>query len=208
MKGTKKIISEKALQLFNKSGVANISIRHIAAELGISHSNLIYHYKTKQEIIEALHQQLLERALLLNEETKMNEGFMGNLFLSTAKGFEILYEYRFLMAEINHIMRENEKLKQTFLQVGKVRAEMYREAIGKAVKDGYMRKELFENEYAYFIEHIKIYSDFWISSSEIYDTAANKDTIIKKYGLLFLTLFYPYLTKKGQKEFSIHRIGT
>lgn len=202
MKKIKETILSKSLEIFNKQGVAEVSIRNIASEIGISHSNLIYHYKTKQDIIEALHEQLMQRAINLNAETKSEEvDFIKSLFDSTKKGFEILYEYRFLMIELNYILRENKKLKETFLIVENIRSQMYLETINKAIGQGYMRKELYTNEYNDFIEQIKIFSDFWISSSEIYDTG-NKQIILNKYSHLFAKLFFPYLTKKGMKEFN------
>lgn len=202
MKKIKDIILEKSLELFNTYGVSEISIRQIASEIGISHSNLIYHFKTKHDIIEALHNQLLENAIALNNKTKLADiGFIKNLYESTKTGFEILYEYRFLMINLNQIMRENEKLKQTFLGVEKIRAQMYREVIQKAIDENYMRKEAYQDEYSNFIEHIKIFSDSWISSAEIYDNTDDKNKVIKKYAVLFVKLFFPYLTEKGQKEF-------
>ena len=170
MKKIKEIILKKSLELFNKFGVAEVSIRQISSEIGISHSNLIYHFKTKQDIIISLHGQLLNSALELNNKSKSNDNFIDGLLETTEIGFQILHDYRFLMIEINHIMRENEKLKQIFLEVEKIRASMYKEAIQNAISQGLMREELYDNEYYNFIEHIKIFSDFWISSSEIYDT--------------------------------------
>lgn len=205
MKNTKANILKKSLVLFNNFGVADISIRQIASEIGISHSNLIYHYKTKNDIIEALHQQLLENAVGLNRSTKTSHNFVRDLFESTKKGFEILYDYRFLMIDLNHIMRENEKLKQVFLEVEKIRATMYKEVIDKAVQHDYMREELYPTEYDTFIEHIKIFSDFWISSSAIYDNQ-NKKTLINKYTRLFVQLFFPFLTEKGRKELAELRL--
>jgi len=201
MKKIKKTILNRSLELFNRLGVSEVSIRQIASEMGISHSNLIYHYKTKQDIIEALHEQLLQRAIDLNTPTRSEEvDFIKSLFESSKNGFEILYDYRFLMIDLVYILRENERLKQTFLMVEGTRAEMYRGAIEKAVQQGYMRKERYIDEYGDFIEQIKIFSDFWISSSEIYDTG-DKQEILKKYSNLFVKLFFPYLTEKGRKEF-------
>src|SRR5690554_3781362 len=201
MKKIKKTILNRSLELFNRLGVSEVSIRQIASEMGISHSNLIYHYKTKQDIIEALHEQLLQRAIDLNTPTRSEEvDFIKSLFESSKNGFEILYDYRFLMIDLVYILRENERLKQTFLMVEGTRAEMYRGAIEKAVQQGYMRKERYIDEYGDFIEQIKIFSDFWISSSEIYDTG-DKQEILKKYSDLFVKLFFPYLTEKGRKEF-------
>lgn len=200
MKKNKKNILNKALELFNDFGYTSVSIRQIASEIGISHSNLIYHYKTKNDIAIALHQELLDKALELNKTTIHNPNFIESLFDSTKKGFEILYQYRFLMIDFNSILRENEKLKQIILEVENIRATMYRNAINQAVKQGYMREQEYDNEYDSLILTIKIFSDSWISSSEIYETIPSQE-IIEKYSSLFVKLFFPYLTEKGKKVF-------
>lgn len=200
MKKNKKNILNKALELFNDFGYTSVSIRQIASEIGISHSNLIYHYKAKNDIAIALHQELLDKALELNKTTIHNPNFIESLFDSTKKGFEILYQYRFLMIDFNSILRENEKLKQIILEVENIRATMYRNAINQAVKQGYMREREYDNEYDSLILTIKIFSDSWISSSEIYETIPSQE-IIEKYSSLFVKLFFPYLTEKGKKVF-------
>lgn len=204
MKKIKEQILDKSLELFNTYGVSEVSIRQIASDLNISHSNLIYHFKTKNDILIALHNQLLDKALLLNQETKDNTDFIKGLLDSIRKGFEILYQYRFFMINSNHVIRESKELQQTFILIEKTRASMYRETIQKAIEDGYMQNEEYKNEYNSFIEHIKIFSDSWIASSQIYDShITDSQSIIEKYTVLFVKLFFPYLTKKGKQEFII-----
>ena len=128
-KNSKEKILQKALELFNDKGFANVSIRLIATELNISHSNLIYHYKTKNDIATALHNELLEKAVELNKKAVTYTNFVEGLFESTKQGFGILYDYRFLMIDLNFILKENQVLKTTFLEVEKVRAKMYQNVI-------------------------------------------------------------------------------
>ncbi len=200
MKEIKRNILDKSLELFNEYGFTSVSIRQIASEIQISHSNLIYHFKTKNDIVIALHQELLDKALELNKTTIHNPNFVESLFNSTKNGFEILYQYRFLMIELNAILKENEPLKQQFLEIENIRAAMYRVTINQAIEQGYMREQEYNNEYDFFILTIKIFSDSWISSSEIYETTPRQE-IIEKYSRLFVKLFFPYLTAKGKNEF-------
>ena len=51
---TKDKILVTALQLLNEHGVKSVTIRDIAAEMGISHGNLGYHYANMELIIYAL----------------------------------------------------------------------------------------------------------------------------------------------------------
>ncbi|SEI00575.1 transcriptional regulator, TetR family [Paenimyroides aquimaris] len=201
MKKSKEKILQKALELFNINGFGNVSIRQIAAELNISHSNLIYHYKTKNDMADALHTELLQKAVALNASVKKSENFIEDLFNSTKTGFEILYDYRFFMIDLNEILKENAPLKSAFLEVEKVRSKMYKDVIEKGIIQGNFRKELYENEYDFFIEQIKIYSDSWITSSQIYHSGSTKKDVIDHYVGLFIKMFVPYFTEDIQTQF-------
>lgn len=202
MKKIKEKILEKSLELFNEFGASSVSMRQVAKELSMSHSNLLYHFKSKNELITALHDQLLGHAIELNKQVKPVEfDFVNLLYQSTVIGFSIVYEYRFLMLELNAIMKENESLKENFVQLEKVRAAMYRLEIEKAVRLGILRKEVIENEYEQLVHHIKIFSDSWIASAAIYDRL-DKDQLIHKYALAMMYLFSPHMTEEGARDFS------
>jgi AcrR family transcriptional regulator len=64
MKKTKESLLKVAQRLFTKQGVAEVSLRSIAAEAGISHSNLIYHYPTKNDLIICASQRAIGKCSL------------------------------------------------------------------------------------------------------------------------------------------------
>lgn len=200
MNKKKELLLHIARGLFTKYGVAEVSLRQIAAEAGISHSNLIYHFPSKNDLIIALHLQLMEKAIALNQQVQTASNPLEGLLQSTQIGFTILYEYRFLMIDLPHILRANKTLHNTFLDLEKLRADMYSIEIQKAVDQNLMRQELYQGEYTGLIERIKIFSDAWIASSAIYDFPENYN-IIEKYVKLFMGFFYPYLTDKGRSVF-------
>ena len=55
MKDTKEIIINTALKLFNTEGLSKVTLRTIANKMGISQGNLNYHFKKRDDIIEALY---------------------------------------------------------------------------------------------------------------------------------------------------------
>jgi AcrR family transcriptional regulator len=204
MKKTKESLLKVAQRLFTKHGVADVSLRSIAAEAGISHSNLIYHYPTKNDLIIALHNELLESATALNQKVKVATNPIEGLFQSTEIGFRVLYDYRFLMLDLNYVLRDNKTLHNTFRDLESLRARMYETEIKKAVDLKFMRNELYKGEFDELISRIKIFSDSWIASSEIYDSGT-AEKIIKKYTQLFMGFFFPYLTEKGRKIFGQYK---
>jgi AcrR family transcriptional regulator len=57
MKTRDKII-DTAIRLFNKRGTKAISTNRITAATGISPGNLYYHFRSKQDIIRAIFEQM------------------------------------------------------------------------------------------------------------------------------------------------------
>ncbi|MCI4669845.1 MAG: TetR/AcrR family transcriptional regulator [Bacteroidia bacterium] len=197
MKKTKKNILDSAHELFNQIGVAEVSLRAIAANMDISHGNLRYHFPSKGKILEALHQRILEAAMAENRQLIGEKLSLKNFKQSTLRGFSVLYDYRFFMIDLHKIMKENPGLHKTFLEVEKIREKMYEDLIERSIQEGVMREEEYPGEYKDFILRIRIFSDFWISSAGIYDPVP-KEELVEKYASLLMSMFYPYLTPEGK----------
>ncbi|MEL6845130.1 MAG: helix-turn-helix domain-containing protein, partial [Bacteroidota bacterium] len=58
MKTRDKILQQARL-LFNEKGLSLVSLRQIAKQLGMSDGNLRYHFKTKDELLQALYMELV-----------------------------------------------------------------------------------------------------------------------------------------------------
>lgn len=199
MKNIKRKILEKAKELFNDKGVSNVSIREISREVGISHSNLIYHFKDKNALLNSLHQQILTAAIQLNQEISTEENNLKSIFISTLKGFEIIYDFRFFMIDFNLILKENRELWNQIKKIESLRFKMYEEKIKRMIEENMLREEAYEKEYADFMILLRVFSDYWVSSSQVYEE--KPELSIQKYARLFLTHFYPYLTQNGKSNF-------
>ena len=90
---TKEKIIESAVKLFNKDGLVNVRLQHIASEAAISIGNMTYHYRTKELIVQAIWEQLVK------------------------KQSEHLAEYRIvpLFEDIERQMRSMFQLQQTYI---------------------------------------------------------------------------------------------
>lgn len=199
-KSTKDRILNAALRLFNRYGTAEVSIRQIAEEVGISHSNLTYHLGSKEKIIDELHDRLLDSAVSLNSELHAETFSLESLYLCTKSGFEILYEYRFFVKELSTILKADRKLKEKFLSIEKQRTNMYLEVFNQALNLGIMSPESYPGEHLNLIKRIRIFSDSWITAAEIYDTGP-KSVIISENAKLFMEFLFPYLTVLGKQQF-------
>lgn len=200
MRKTKQKILEKALEIYNLHGVSNVSIRQLAKDVGISHSNLIYHYPTQEDIILGLHDLLLQKAIDLNKGLEQNESALQSLYSTTIAGFTIVYDFRFFFKELHYIANAFSRVKDVLRKVENVRSAMYKNLIEDLITHDFLRPEEFEGEFDDLIVRIKIYSDHWLESSSIYDDLS-KEEKINKYSYLLMQHFYPYLTETGKIEF-------
>lgn len=207
MNKTKQNILNKALEIYNRDGVSNVSIRQLAKDVGISHSNLIYHYPTQEEIILGLHDLLLNKAIELNNGLVQNESPIQSLYTTTRTGFMVVYNFRFFFKELQNICNAFPKVKEVLRKVEKVRSDMYKNIIENMIANDLLRSEEFKGEFDNLIVRIKIFSDHWLESSSIYDDLPEEE-MINKYSYLLMQHFYPYLTNKGKNEYKTIQITT
>jgi len=206
MEKTKNKILRVSLELFNEQGLAKVTLRTIANELGISQGNLNYHFKKREDILEALYFSLVEH---INEQVQgqMKNGvtlqFMMDL---TTSVMEILADYRFLMLDLVQIMRENERIGTHFRQLVQGRKDQFEIFFKVLVANGIMRKEELPNEYDHFYTRIQMLGDYWISYAEVINQV-NARTNINQYIQILSQSIYPYLTEKGKEEFNMLKLG-
>jgi len=83
MENTRARILTAAAQLFEQQGYRSVSMRAIAAQLGISVGNLTYHFPHKQDIATALAEQEMT-AIILPEEATLPalDGYLRRMLLS------------------------------------------------------------------------------------------------------------------------------
>ena len=106
---------DRALKLFNKNGVVNVRLQHIADYGGISVGHLAYHFRHKDTIIEALYDQLKEA-----QETALFEFRMAHLFEDINRQlrhiFECQKQYLFFYLDTLEVLRAYPSIKEKHQQ--------------------------------------------------------------------------------------------
>ncbi len=197
---TKEKILKQSKSLFNKQGIQTTTLRQIASALGMSQGNLNYHFKTKQDIIERLYFDLVDK---LNEEmATMTQSFssISTLYASAGISMHIFFEYRFLLRDIYLIFRESETVKKHYIELQDVRKKQFMQLYDSMIREGVLRPEEFSSEFERLYERMMIVGDNWINASELF-TEVIKEPITYYQDLLF-EMIYPYLTEKGKKDYN------
>lgn len=198
MKNTKEKIKTAARDLFNKQGLADTSLRNIAMKLGISQGNLNYHYKTKQDLVEALYYDLVAK---MDEQVEgaTQSSMIELLYVSSLQSLTIFYDYRFLLQDLFKICRENEIIRQHYIGLQQQRKKQFLYLFENLIQIGIMRVAEYEREYEQLYLRMQIVGDNWINTQVVlYPTL---EYPIDYFNKVLISMLYPYLTAKGKEEF-------
>ncbi|MFT5819739.1 MAG: AcrR family transcriptional regulator [Crocinitomix sp.] len=200
MRGTNQKILRAARLLFNEQGVAKVSQRTICDHIAISPGNLTYHFKKRDDIIEALYFELatgIEECLDNAEKAELNLEELAQLTKDTNK---IFFENRFFMIDFFQVLRSNKKIKKHYTDLSTRRLTFIKKLLDNLIQTGKMRKAELPNEYGHLCTRAELFGDFWVASiGTTSDDVMLKHTRI--YTAIFMQSFYPYLTKTGKEEF-------
>ena len=112
---TRERILDLALRLFNDLGEPNVTTSAIADEMNISPGNLYYHFRNKDDIIDALFEQF-EREIdpLLDAPARQRALTFEDAWLFLHLLFESIWRYRFVYRDLNDLLSRNRKLELHF----------------------------------------------------------------------------------------------
>lgn len=200
MSQTKERILEKALELLNEQGVAQVSIRSIGDQLNMSPGNLSYHYANVDVIVEALYFRLVDEldALISGSmQLASTEGIdLIFTYRSVEQTFAIFQRYKFLMLDFADIMRRHERLKKHFRQLAQVRQAQFLPLFGALQAGGWVEPERYSGQFQDWIQQASLIGDYWMASAEIM-LDGDSDYKRKYYVRLFFATLAPHLTQRG-----------
>ncbi|NQZ77062.1 MAG: TetR family transcriptional regulator [Ekhidna sp.] len=194
---TKERIALNALELFNNQGVKEVTLRQIANSLKISHGNLNYHYKLKEQIISDLYYRLVEELDIEMNKLEIHQNDLSMLYESSAITMKILYRFRFLLKDLYSILSADSSLKDHYLGLQKLRKTQYLTLFTRLQSAKIIRNEDFKGEFSRLYERMNILGDNWINASIFF--MGDSPQIVAYYHELLFELIYPYLTEKGKK---------
>lgn len=200
---TKQKILSKSLELFNTQGIKETTLRNIARALGMSQGNLNYHFKTKDEIISHLYSDLVDKMNTEMQKLLHEQPLMSFLYESSGTSMHCLFQYRFIIKDLNKVLQADIKLKKHYLALQRYRQGQFLQIFRNMIEQGLLRDEEFEEEYTRLYHRMNILGDNWINTAELF--FSDNTGSVEYYHQLLFEVIYPYLTEKGKKEY--HRIA-
>lgn len=114
-----------SLDLFNTQGERNITSVDIANELDISPGNLYYHFKGKDQIINALVESYIAKMNAIPQSTDDNKAFYEYLF----HALEAMHLFRFLFQNIAELSQQYPAITKKMQRLSNSQRQYLREAL-------------------------------------------------------------------------------
>ncbi len=199
MKSTKEKILDNSRHLFNEQSYSSVTIRMIAKSLKMSSGNLNYHFKKREEILEALYFEMTrEFDYRLLNFPKM-EASINQLKIEIKLTMKRMIDYQFFWTDLYNILNLNDNIKTHFHKIYDARFESYIFLFTQLKKNKLMKASIMDWECQNLAEQMINYSNTWLYSTVLYGGRI-KESIIEKKANTLLSILYPYLTVKGKKK--------
>lgn len=198
-KSTKARIIEIAIKRFNHDGLANVPMQQIAEDLNMSAGNLAYHFRTKNDLINVIFDQIALEA----EDTMKQFRVYPNLLdfdLQLNRYFDINQRLPFYFRDILELDRHFPHL----MEKRKLIIEKYMAQIASRFaynyKRGIIKEEHHEGQYKDMAETVWMISTFFATKVDLLNEHAprmDKKEFMRK----IWNYIMPYFTEKGYQEY-------
>jgi AcrR family transcriptional regulator len=195
---TKDKILFEAIKLYNEQGIQNVTSRHIASKMGISHGNLDYHYNTKEDIILAIYDKMRSEMTESYGSRKEGASAIEQFHILIQQLEEFQYKYRFFNLDVLEVTRSfpsiSELIQETFIKRKKTTIQLFQEFISS----GFM-VEMEESELERLEHIIRMIITFWLSQREVMSSYkfSEMGSMVKS----IWTIINPHLTDLGIEEY-------
>ncbi len=198
-RNTRELILGTSLALFNELGEPNVSTNLIADEAEISPGNLYYHFRQKQDIVEALLSRFAEALLPLIDVSVEDDIDAESLWIRLHLVFELKGQYRFVYRNISDIagrMPDVEKvMRALFMRERGAVASL----LAGLQENGSMGAS--PPQQAMLLDQIMLTLTYWIPHANLFDPKGAEDGSAQVLAIarVFL-LVLPYLRQPWKDE--------
>ena len=191
MEDTRAKILTTAAQLFAQQGYRSVSMRAIAAKLGISVGNLTYHFPHKQDIATALVEQELDTIILPEEATLAAlDGYLRRMLVSLVDHAQ-MFDDPLLFADLPDQQDENAaRIRRLRQNLSQFLCQLRERGSFRAELSGQVQQDLID---LLMFSHVGWQQQVAVSRQPV--AQAVQDMMRMQWLVL-----QPYLTAEGQQQ--------
>lgn len=196
---TKQKIIEASIDLFNRNGLVNVRLQHIADAAGISVGNLAYHFYSKTAIVKTIDEELSAKItpILSNPQNFPNLiDFNNQLSLY----FGLFKQYAFYFLDLIELERAYPDLHAKRQQYFDQMIRQIETWIKGKVEEGLLQPETAPSHYSKVAISVWMIITFWIHQQLLLGKPGRDEQAFK---LVVWTQLVPYFTEVGRAEYEL-----
>ncbi|WP_428313000.1 TetR/AcrR family transcriptional regulator [Hydrocarboniphaga sp.] len=182
-KTTRQRIVESAIAQFNRYGIQNVAIDHIATDLGISPGNLTYHFKRKDDLIHETLDVLKDKLRVALERpvsvTSPNEGADYLIRM-----YRTLWDVRFFFNSLAYLLQDDRSLRKEFFEFRDWLVATMESDLEYLARGGYMNPPVAPNSFRLLSENIWGHLLSWLRLQQIETPSAKTPSAEALYDAL------------------------
>jgi AcrR family transcriptional regulator len=190
---TKEKIIQTAITAFNREGYTAISLFEIAQLMGISRGNLTYHFKDKEELLQAITAQMWQKIKQERLVSRQSPTFE-NLHKEVQLYYRFQKEYAFIFLD-THVLN-HPFIQEEFREMTQQTIQDNMGALAFAVAVGNIKPEPAKGVYYNIAFTTWMLTFYWLSQQIIRGEAKEEEGEKMIWNLLL-----PYFTEKGLNTF-------
>ncbi|HMO38725.1 MAG TPA: TetR/AcrR family transcriptional regulator [Saprospiraceae bacterium] len=194
---TKRKILDAALHLFNRDGLMNVRLQHIADEAFVSIGNMTYHFRNKELIVNTIWQELLKK-----QETLLAEFRVVPLFEDIERQirstFQLQQLYAFFYVDTLEIVRAFPDIRHSHRQHQHWQMKQVEMMVFFNIARGVFRAEPEAGYYRRLARQYWMTSDLWLKHRQILGEEVND---FEAYRQAMWCLLQGIFTERGWLEF-------
>ncbi len=196
---TKQKILDTARGLFAEHGYNGVSMRDIAAALNISVGNLTYHFKKKEELIEAIVLALQKSYTPVSVPHTLDE--LERLLAHIQKSQELYAFYFSHRTQLAQISAEIKKIQVKMLRENDL---LWQNTFENLRRAGLIKNEEYAGQHAHLIKAIQMITIYWSEHSKLEANTANGPVGLKQ---CVWAIIVPVLSATGRKIYEAGLLG-
>jgi len=186
--------------LFNRFGEPSVTASAIAADIGISHGNLHYHYASKEKIVEDLFSEFRHEIVHTLAAPENRPVHAEDVWLFLHLTFEIIFKYRFLYRDLNELLSRHRIIETQFQDILFRQRQTALALLKGLAATGALRAGPADCEA--LAESMVMIATYWLSYQFVLNPRRQPDSRTLTHGIVSaLSLANPYLAPDARALF-------
>lgn len=186
-------------ELFNKYGIANITLRDIGSAVGRSYGNITYYFTKKELLVESLYFDMQQELTQVSNQFQSSHSLLETVIKAPHQTFDISLKYAFLYKDYLEIMRAYPDLSKKVQANNEKRKQSLTHILKELQNQQLLNPDLDDDDIDYIMELSGAMRTIFFV--QLNHQNFSKSSLRNRYVDYVNRLLYPYLTTEGKVKF-------